>query len=173
MKDTNREQRRVVLVPVSAAQARRLGVQRQPLTGPLPVVTANAALCRTFGVEPGSEESDLAALQVASVRALSATGRRLVLAAQLPGSLLGGPAEQAEAANGAATVEQLEPGQVEAFFTDDDRVDVAAAARDAAGLGVDDAWERPAVQELLGEPLLWHGVGELAEWLDQHADGTG
>ena len=167
------DQRRVVLVPVDGSWARLLAVKHRPLQGPLPVFIANRALCRTFGVEPGSEEAELAALQVASVAALSSGGRRIVLSARLPDTLLGGPLGATEAANGAASLERLAPRQVEAFFTDDDRVDVTAAARAAAGLDVDGAWGRDAVQELLGEPLLWHDIGALAGGLDRHPGHQG
>lgn len=165
MSGQRRETRRVVLVPVDEDQVRRLGEHHQPLPGPLTVVVANRALCRTFEVDPGSEEAELAALQVASVMALARTGRRFVLSARLPAAMISEPTGGADAANGAALIDRLEPTRVEAFFTDDDRVEAAAAARAAAGLGIDEAWELAAVQELLGEPLLWHDVSELADWV--------
>ncbi|WP_316668524.1 DUF6912 family protein [uncultured Propionibacterium sp.] len=173
MSDRRREARRIVLVPVDESRARRLAVRHQPLPGPVPVFVADQALCRTFGVEPDSEEAELATLQVASVSALSLTGRRLVLSAQLPASLLGRPVDDAETANGAASLGQLAPRQVEAFFADDDRVDAGPAAAAAAGLGIDEAWGRAAVQDLLGEPLLWHDISELADWIDRHATDRG
>jgi len=172
MSDQRRETRQIVFVPVDEAQVRRLSEQHQPLPGPLPVIVANHALCRTFEVAPASEEAELAALQVASVSALARTGRRLVLSAQVPAATIGEPAAGADAANGAATLSRLEPNQVEAFFTDDDRVETTAAARAAAGLGIDEAWGAAAVQELLGEPLLWHDVSELAGWVSQRASAT-
>ncbi|RLP11707.1 hypothetical protein [Propionibacterium australiense] len=167
MTDERHGARQIVLVPVDEAQARRLGVEHQVLSGPLAVFVANQALCRTFELLPGGEEAELAALQVASVSALARTGRRLVLAAQLPVAMIGEAIDEAEVANGAASLARLAPDRVQAFFADDDRVDATVAAQSASGLGVDEAWGLTAVQELLAEPLLWHDISELADWLSR------
>ena len=128
----------------------------------------NAELTATFGVEPG-EEAEAAALQMADVAGLTA-GRveRLVVVAEVPASRLS--ASPGEAANGAVVVDHLVKGDCQAFFTGDCDAQTAQAAR---GLSLDDAWELPGIQKMLAsQPLAWHDVSELAEWLGDPVAGS-
>lgn len=161
--------RRLVVVPVSPAQARRVA-DGETLPGPVRAFAAGPALAATFGLgDPAGEEAELAALQVAGVAGLARHGVRLVLTAQVaPGAVQG--VDPAEAANGGLLLRELPPGAVEAFFTDAvtprDVALAGAAAGAAAGCDVDAAWPLPAVAALLAQaPLGWHDVTELDGWL--------
>lgn len=121
---------------------------------------ANARLRETFDLgadAEADEEAERAALVVASLWALCQDQERFVLTAEVSASQL---CEGAEAGNGGASLTGLRREQVTAFFADDPSVDASAAARAAAGLDLDAAWDLPEVAELLGQDLLWHDIGE-------------
>ena len=154
----------LVLVPVDAAMAGELAAGRS-LPGPLAGFMANAALAQTFGLaEPGDDQAEYAALQVAQVAGLARYGCRLVLTAQVDEAAVLGP-DEAEAHNGGVLLPGLAPRAVEAFFAPD-APDASQLAAGVAGLEVDDAWASPGVTGLLADaPLAWHDVTELPQWL--------
>jgi len=144
----------LVMVPLSEAQLAVLaggGV----LGGALLGIAANSALAATFGVEPG-EQTETAALQLADVAGLTGfeDGVRIVVVAMVAAQLV-----PDEADNGLVIVDGLNSAQVQAFFTGPRE---EAAARQAQGLSLDEAWALTAVQDLLGRhPLAWHDATEL------------
>jgi hypothetical protein len=154
-------ERQIVFVPLSAAQKEEV-VSNGLLKASLLAFSANGALAETFDLAPNSEEVEYAALQVASVAALSAFGARLVVAAELPSSEIIA-VDEAEEANGGVTIAKLELAAVTAFFTDSAAPElIEASAAAAKDLSVDEAWEAEPVQRLLSEAdLLWHDVSEL------------
>lgn len=100
------------------------------------------------------EEADYAALVLASVQALADHGARTVIALAVDD---GQVADRAPGHNGEVSVSDVRPAQVTSWFADAPGVDVAAAAAEAAGHDLDDAWEGEQVQQLLREhALLWH-----------------
>lgn len=165
----------LVMVPVDSEQATRLwqGAELEDVQA----FTANARLRQTVGIDDAQhqksqgEDAEYACLVLASIWGLATHGRRLVLAAELPGALL---AEGEEADNGGVLVTRLPRRAVTSFFTDqpagssgggDSLVEKARGA--CQGMDLDDAWETDEVQALVqGSDLLWHSVDELAT-LDQ------
>ncbi|MCL2782791.1 MAG: hypothetical protein FWD80_02290 [Propionibacteriaceae bacterium] len=121
-------------------------------------------LAQAFGVELG-EEAELAALQMADVAGLAAGNiERLVIVAEVPSSRVVADSQD-EAADGAVLVSRLMRDECRAFFTGECD---AAVAQAAEGLGIDAAWELPAVQKLLSDqPLGWHDISELDAWLGE------
>lgn len=106
------------------------------------------------------EDAEYAAMVIASVAGLADNGERIVLVAEVdPVNVV----EGTDPTNGEVRVTELPASSIVAFFTDEPGVDVSAAAEAARGRSVDDAWDAPAVQALLGDcDLLWHGKEELA-----------
>lgn len=148
----------VVLVPMSPEQAAALVTQGH-LPGPLPAVTANAALCETFDTEPGSEAAEFAAFQVACVMALAGGADHVVVSAQAGAAQQPGPA----AHDGEVVLDGLPLRDAGAFFTHENPGAAEQASQAAHGLSPDEAWELPLVQSELAEhPMLWHDVSELA-----------
>lgn len=149
----------LIFVPVSQTQAAALLAdgflpERQAFT-----VTPQLVEMLEYGPDQ-QEDAEYAAMVIASVAGLSTFGHRLVLVAEVPQESLG---LAADPENGEMLVGRLDRQQVVAFFADDPAVDVSAAAQEAAGLGIDDAWNQQAVVELLAtSDLLWHGAEELA-----------
>ena len=150
-------QQPIVMVPVSAEQLARLAAG-EILSGPLMGIAPTGELASTFGVEPG-EQAEAAALQLADVLGLTGPylgGTRRVVVAQLVGR-----PNPDDAANGLVVIDGLASGDVTAFFTGPGD---PAAAGQAGGLNIDDAWEQPGVQNLLAtEPLGWHDLSELVQ----------
>lgn len=149
----------LVCVPVSPEQTNQIAAGRS-LTGPLQVFAATPELLATFDLEPADDEAgEFAALLLASLWGLIHHGRRLVLTAMVDASAL---RPGAETDNGGLLLDQLPASRVEAWFSDDEHTPAAEVQAAIAGLGLDEAWERPQVQALLGEhDLAWHSVTEL------------
>lgn len=146
---------RIVFVPTDAAGARAL-------------VSAPARDVQAFGVTPGlravldvdgdEEETERAAMVIGSVWGLTHYGRRLVLVAHVPDSAL---APNDETDNGGVTLRHLDPGQITAWFSDDEVSDAAEAAEATRDMVIDDAWNDVTVQTLLVEhELSWHDITE-------------
>lgn len=162
----------LVMVPVDVDQATSLwqGTEPEGVQG----FTANARLRETVGIDDAQhqksqgEDAEYACLVLASIWGLATHGRRLVLAAELPGALL---AEGEEADNGGVLVTRLPRRAVTSFFTDqhsEGADSLVQRAREACrGMDLDAAWETEQVQALVqGSDLLWHSADELAT-LDQ------
>lgn len=124
---------------------------------PVQAFTANDALYATLDYTPDmDEEAERGALMLASVWGLARFGERFVVTAEV------GQAQVTageEAHNGGVQVTGLRRDQLVAFFTDPDE-DPKVAAAVAHGLTLDEAWELPQVQDLLGNDLQWHDLGE-------------
>jgi hypothetical protein len=146
----------LLFVPLSTAQLRDWATSGTlPAGSPAHAVTPQ--LLAAFGLSDG-EEAEQAALLAASVAGLIATGRRLVAVAEgVPGQRA-----DADADFGEVSAPQLAWRSVGAIFADEPgqpTISVAAAA--VAGAGLSQAWENPAVVDLLEfADLLWHGAGE-------------
>lgn len=105
-----------------------------------------------------AEDAEYAALVLASVAGLSRYGCRLVVVAEVDGSLVR-PGD--DPANGAVVLDACPPSAMTSWFSDEPGVDVGPAAEAARGLSIDDAWETPEVQALLQDhDLLWNDVVE-------------
>lgn len=105
-----------------------------------------------------TEDAEYAAMVIASVAALAAHGKRLVLVADVPASLVSAGTDPA---NGEVLVSRVPAAAVTCWFSEADDVDDADAAAAASGLHVDIAWDFPQVQELLQHnDLLWNDVEE-------------
>lgn len=151
----------LVCVPVNEEQAAQIADGRA-LAGPLQAFSVTAELLDAFGLQPADDEpAEYAALLMAGLWALQHYGRRLVVTAQVPGTLL---APGAETANGGLSLSELAARSVEAWFADESDVPSDLVARQISGLGLDEAWETDAVQRLHAEhDLLWHSVVELGK----------
>lgn len=116
----------------------------------------------TLGYGPAdAEDAEYACMVLASIHGLASHGSRLVLVAEVaPATVKPG----AEADNGGVQLTGLARTSVRSFFTDEDSQPLLEpAARAAAGLPLDEAWERDEVQRLVRDAdLLWHSVEELA-----------
>ncbi|HOB03734.1 MAG TPA: hypothetical protein PKM36_00505 [Propionibacteriaceae bacterium] len=114
-----------------------------------------AALGETFDLEE-LEEVERAALLVASVASLLASGERLVASVEAAFDV------DHESHLGKAHVAGLTMADVGAYFIDGPEAADAVAAAVAAtpGLDLDTAWETAEVQALLEHDLLWHGPTE-------------
>ena len=154
-------ERVLVCVPANAEQARQIAGGRT-VEGPLQAFTASPALYETFGLQPSDDEqAEYAAMLLAGLWALIHHGERLVLTAMVDSRTLG---PGGEAANGGASLSELEASSVEAWFSDDDGAALDAVRAAVAGLSLDDAWEDPRVQTLHAEhDLAWHSVTELSK----------
>lgn len=148
-----------MFVPIAPADVPRAA--STILAGPVPAYSATRELADAFGYTPDmDEDAEHAALVLASVTGLIRYGRRVVLVADVPPGVV---APGDDPANGAVTLERLEPRWIVSWFTDEASVDVTGAASAASGLDLDDAWDVAAVQELVAShDLLWHGPAELS-----------
>ncbi|MGJ3509482.1 DUF6912 family protein [Enemella sp. A6] len=138
-----------------------------------PTVTGYAAtvpMLEAHGLEPGEEEEgDFTALNYAATAALSlwAPGdRRLVLAIgrEARPTVPRGMSQTTAVEVGAVQVADAEWRSVKAIFADEPAAaDAVVAAHDAlAGRSWPDAWEEPAIDDLVtGFDLLWYVPGEL------------
>ena len=145
----------LIFVPVSATQLREWATTGR-LDGPIDAHAVTPGLLAAFA-PVDEEDAERTALLAASVAALGRTGRRLVAVAETTaGSRPGGDDDFGE-----VLVDALTFAAVTSLFTDDDHVDVAAAAAVARG-PLAEAWEQPEVQALVADAdLLWYGA---AEW---------
>ncbi len=143
----------VLLVPLTRAEWDDLRAG-QTLSSH-PAFAPTAALGRTFELDD-LEEVERAALLVASVASLLRSGERLVASVETAFDV------DADSHLGQAHVAGLTMGDVAAYFIDGPQAadDLAVAARAAASLDLDAAWELPEVQTLLEHDLLWHGATE-------------
>lgn len=159
----------MVFIPLDREQAIEISRGNQ-LSSSLPAIQGNNLLARSFDLAPDSEEVDLAALQVASVWALLLGGARLVLTARVPSQEIS--EDSYESANGGVRLERLDPSWIEAFFCGQTPQLDEKSITDASAHTIDDLWDMPSVQQLLSDdPLLWHDITELAEWLATSSDG--
>ncbi len=148
----------LVFVPLRTDEAASL-VTTGTLGGPVSAIAITPGLCETFGVEPDSEDAELAALQVAAVWSLLRGDRRLVMVARVDAH---GDADPGEEPNGAVLLPGLPLSAVTAFFTGPHPADEADVARKLAHSDIDGAWQNTDVQALAADaPLLWHDVSEL------------
>ncbi len=151
----------LVFLPLSAPEARTAA--SVTLHGPLAGFAVTRELVDALGYTSDmDEDAEYAALVLASVAGLARHGRRLVLVAEVPPDQVG---LGDDPSNGGVILARLEPRWVVSWFADEASVDVTAAARAAAGLDLDDAWDVGAVQELVAShELLWHGPTELTAY---------
>lgn len=145
----------LVFVPISDAELgawARTGV----LSGPRKGYAVTTGLRRAFEVQDEAEGEQLALL-VASIAALAATGKRLVV-------VLEATARDSSSAVDFGEVElgELTWAAVQSLFADaPDVAELAAAAAAAAGQAIEPAWNQEAVFKLLeAADLLWFGQGE-------------
>lgn len=104
------------------------------------------------------EQAERAAMVIGSVWGLARFGRRLVLVAEVPATVL---TASDEVDNGGVTLTRLDPSWITAWFADEDDAVAAEAARAVAGMVIDDAWSDVAVQSLLAyHELSWHDITE-------------
>jgi hypothetical protein len=146
----------LLFVPLTDDQLREWATSGK-LIGPETGYTVTEGLREAFDVAD-SEEAEQVALLVASIAGLAATGRRLVAVADGPAQ----PGHDADPDFGEVSVSALTYRSVTSLFADEPGLAlVAAAAAATAGLPLAQAWEHPAVLDLLsGADLLWHGAGE-------------
>lgn len=157
----------LVFVPLRRQEAIELLTRRQ-LPGPISAVSVNEALSDSFDAPLGSEEAELAALQIAAVWSLIRGDRRLVGVARFaPTQLEAGP----ETHNGGVVLPALQLNQLQAFFSGAQPADEGELAKRLSGLDIDAAWETQGVQQLAEDwPMLWHDSTELAQYV---AEGEG
>ena len=150
----------VALVPVSSDTLARL-VAGEQLDGPVSAYGASPLLRQTFDLSPTEdEEAERTALQLASLDALLAYGRRLVVVVD------SGYRPDPDGYLGQGVVPAVRG--VEALVADAPEAADAArlARREASGKDLDEVWELGAVQRLLAEhELLWFGAEEAASLL--------
>ena len=109
------------------------------------------------------EDAEYAALVLASVAALTKFGERLVLVAEVAGSLV---VSGDDLENGACIVARVAPEAMTCWFSEAPGVDTSVAAAAARGLDIDTAWGFDEVQELLRDSdLLWNDVEEYRRGL--------
>ena len=145
----------IVFVPASAAEARAMV---QHVSEQVQAFTVTDELRAILDVDGDEEQTERAAMIIASVQGLARYGRRLVLVAHVPPSVMG---DNEEHANGGVTLTQLDAKQITAWFSDE-TLDVTAEAAEAVrGMIIDDAWNDVLVQSLLVEhEMLWHDITE-------------
>ncbi len=153
---SNRGTHRLVFLPTDARGARKLvsdgGTDVQAFA-----VTPELRSVLDLG-EGGDEEAERAAMVIGSIWGLARFGRRLVLVAQVPESVLG---PNYEVDNGGVTVTRLEPSWITAWFADEDDAVAEGPARAIADMVIDDAWNDVAVQSLLAShEMSWHDITE-------------
>ena len=149
--------RRLVFIPVAADE---LGVLKgDPAVADRVAYAVTPELLAELGYdEAESEDAEYAALVLASVAGLAAHGERLVVVAQVDGSLV---RAGEDAANGEVLLTGCPPSAMTAWFSEEPGVDYRDAAAIAKGMTIDQAWEQPQVQELLNHhDLLWNDVVE-------------
>lgn len=115
----------------------------------------------TVAFEPDdTEEAEHLVLLVASIAALATTGRRLVAVVE-DGDR---PSPDGNRDFGEVIVSDLPYSSVHSLFADEPGAPgLEAAAAAASGLPIAEAWNLPAVIELLeSADLLWHGPAEWA-----------
>lgn len=122
--------------------------------------SATPALCEAFDLTD-PEESEFAAMTVASVSSLTRHGHRFVLGAEVAPDQID---DAGDTGNGEVIVSGLRRSQIVSWFTDEvaDDPQLRAAAERARGLELDEAWDLDEVQALIGgHALLWHAAEEL------------
>ncbi|WP_027587075.1 DUF6912 family protein [Acidipropionibacterium thoenii] len=146
----------LVFLPTDARGARRL---RAEGGSGLQAFTVTPQLRSVLDLSAGDEEqAERAAMVIGSVWGLARFGRRLVLVAEVPASVVGA---NDEVDNGGVTLARLEPSWITAWFADDDDEVAAEAAGAVAGMVIDDAWNDVTVQSLLAQhELSWHDITE-------------
>lgn len=149
-------QRQLVFIPIATDELAAISGQVKLTERDAHTVTPE--LLEALGYGPSeSEDAEFAAMTLASVAALAAHGRRLVLVADvMPNSVRPG----ADAENGECVLTEVERSEITCWFSEAPGVDFADAAAAARGLGIDLAWDFPQVQELLTHDLLWNDVVE-------------
>lgn len=150
-------ERRLVFIPVDRAELAVIAGQSRLANRDAHTVTPELIDALGYRAED-TEETEYAALVLASVSALSRFGQRVVLVAEVPAQLVS-PGD--DPANGGCRVAEVPTGAITCWFEDEAGVDVAAAASVAHGRSLDEAWEQDAVASLVhGHQLLWNDVVE-------------
>lgn len=144
----------LVCIPLTADQLRSWASNGE-LPGPITGYADTSGLREAFAVTD-AEDAERIAVLVASIAALACCGRRLVAVVETE------PVESGEAIEfGEVKLSDLAYGRVQALFADEPGLNLSVAAVAADGLGLEQAWDAPAVTELLSSAdLLWHGPTE-------------
>lgn len=145
----------LVCIPLTSDQLRSWATSGE-LRGPITGYADTTGLREAFAVTD-AEEAERIAVLVASIAGLTHCGRRLVAVVEIE------PAESGEAVEfGEVMMSNLAYGRVQALFADEPGLNLSVATVAAEGLSLEQAWDAPAVTELLSSAdLLWHGP---AEW---------
>lgn len=102
-----------------------------------------------------TEDAEYAALTLASIAGLAEFGVRLVVVAEVDEGLVE-PGE--DSLNGECLLRDCPPSAITSWFADDEGVRLPDVPPSSS---IDDAWQMPAVQQLLAEhDLLWNDVAE-------------
>ena len=108
------------------------------------------------------EDAEHAAMVLASVAGLARHGVRFVLACEVDASAVRVESTHDDAPNGRVVTGPIAQSRIVSWFTDEDGVDVDAAAHAAAGQTLDEAWDTDEGAALVAEhALLWHAAEEL------------
>lgn len=144
----------LVFLPLSAGQLRSWAAGGT-LPGSHPGYAATPTMCAVFGITD-PEDADYTALSIASIAGLLAHGERVV-------AVLGVSPPSGADEFGAVAVVDPSYAHVTALFGEDpDPAPARAVAAAVQGMTLEQAWEAPAVQALLGErDLLWYGPAEV------------
>ncbi len=116
------------------------------------------SLRQAFGFTPADdEEAEHTAMHIAGLSGLLSSGRRLVAVAEASARAVAG-SEFGEVEAGAVPW-----SAVNALFADDASGAATAGAVDRPHASLSDAWDDPAIADLLAShELLWHGPSEWA-----------
>lgn len=149
--------RRLVFIPIAREEMGALGGHPELVDRTAYTVTPELLDELGYG-EDETEDAEYAALVLASIAGLAEHGTRLVIVADVdPASVEPGD----DPANGQVRLRSCPPSAMTAWFADEPGVDVADAAAISQGLTIDQAWDQPAVQDLLhNHDLLWNDVVE-------------
>jgi len=149
--------RQLVFVPIAEDEMGVLG--GDSLEMPRRAYTVTGELLEELGYdEAASEDAEYAALVLASVAGLAEHGIRLVVVAEVEGSLI---AAGDDPGNGQVLLGELPAAAITAWFADEPGTDTADAAAISRGLTIDQVWETEQVQALLNDhDLLWNDVVE-------------
>lgn len=148
----------MVFVPVTRQQLEELA-SKGSLGGQMQAFVANDRLRETFEIfdyKDAQEEAEMAALQVAGVWGLIASGERLIVVADADGAELS-PGDESE--NGGVRVSGLDRKRVVSWFCDEEPPNSELTEK-LAGQSLDEAWQ--LAQDFMAEhDLSWHDLSEV------------
>jgi hypothetical protein len=149
--------RRLVFIPIAPDEMGALAGRSELVDRTAYSVTPELLEELGYGAEE-TEDAEYAALILASVAGLAAHGTRLIVVAEVdPASVEPGD----DPTNGQVRLRSCPASAITAWFADEPGVDVADAAAISKGMTIDQAWDQPAVQDLLhNHDLLWNDVVE-------------